>query len=279
MPTYSHSRLSTFEKCPLKFKFRYIDKIVPEIEVSIEIHLGSAVHTALEWLYFQIKEKKLPSLDEVIIYYSDTWVNEFKQDILIVDKTKSAKDYFNKGIKFLIDYYTKYHPFEDGTIALEERIIIDLDGTGNYKIQGFIDRLAQNIHTGDFEIHDYKTGNYLPPQNQFDQDRQLALYSIAIKESFGKDKKVKLIWHYLAHNKKIVSTRTDEQLETLRQSTINLIKQIESTTTFPAKKSALCEWCEYKSICSAWGNFLNKEKQVKLQKFYKEIVEKEEFVA
>ena len=30
MPVYSHSRLSTFEQCPLKFKFRYIDYVEPD---------------------------------------------------------------------------------------------------------------------------------------------------------------------------------------------------------------------------------------------------------
>jgi len=56
MAIYSHSKLSTFEKCPLKFKFRYIDKIIPEIQKSIESHLGSSVHDALEWLYIQVKQ-------------------------------------------------------------------------------------------------------------------------------------------------------------------------------------------------------------------------------
>ena len=27
MPLYSHSRLSTYEKCPLQYRYRYLDKI------------------------------------------------------------------------------------------------------------------------------------------------------------------------------------------------------------------------------------------------------------
>ena len=64
-----------------------------------------------------------------------------------------------------------------------------------------------------YEIHDYKTGNSLPSRERFEQDRQLALYSYAIKRTYGFDKEVKLIWHYLAYNKEIHSTRTNEQLE------------------------------------------------------------------
>ena len=66
MVNYSHSKINTFEQCPLKFKFRYIDKIVPEIEKSIESILGNAVHSTLEWLYYEVKKKRVPSVDEII---------------------------------------------------------------------------------------------------------------------------------------------------------------------------------------------------------------------
>jgi len=52
-------------------------------------------------------------------------------------------------------------------------------------------RLVKNIQTGEYEIHDYKTANSLPRQEDIDNDRQLALYAIAIKELFGKDIVVK----------------------------------------------------------------------------------------
>jgi putative RecB family exonuclease len=249
---YSHSRLSTFEQCPLKYKLRYIDKIIPEIEKTIEIHLGSVVHDTLEWIYNAvIQDNKSPNIDEIITYYSIKWQDEFSEEILIVKKELDAKDYFQKGVEFLLNYYQKYYPFKDGTIECEKKIEVELDE--NIKIQGFIDRLVHNIETGEYEIHDYKTANTLPTQEKMDQDRQLALYSIAIKELYGQDKEVSLIWHYLAHNQKICSRRTNEQLEQLKQETKDLIKEIESSLEFPHKKSILCGWCEYKEICPAWN--------------------------
>ncbi len=259
-PTYSHSKLSTFEQCRLKYKFRYIDKIIPEIEKSIEAHLGSCVHETLEWLYKTIlatKRQKIPTLDETIVYYSECWQKNFTQDIVIVRKDMTANNYYNKGIKFLLDYYLQHQPFDDNTLEIEKLITLEI-GEEGHKIKGFIDRLAHNLATDELEIHDYKTANTLPAQEKFETDRQLALYSIAIKEIFGQEKRVKLIWHYLNHNKKIISERTDEQLEKLKAETIALIKEIESTTTFPANKTILCDWCEYKNICPAWGNSENK---------------------
>jgi len=262
---YSHSKLSSFEQCKLKFKYHYIDKIIPETEKSIESHLGDSVHLTLEWIYTQVKDnKKVPILDEVIVYYSDTWEKNYLSEMVIVNDNLSAKDYYNKGIQFLIDYYVKHQPFDDGTIALEKEIRVSIDEAGEYEIVGFIDRLVQNLQTGEYEIHDYKTANSLPSQEKIDNDRQLALYAIAIKEHFGKDKEVRLVWHYLAHNQKIQSKRTNEQLDLLKQETINLIKQIESTTEFTPNKSRLCDWCEYQQMCLAWQG--ENEKNTKQEK-------------
>jgi len=253
MVIYSHSKLSTYEQCPLKYKLRYIDKIKPEIEETIESHLGSAVHDTLEWIYNSIKENPeyIPTLDDIINRYIEVWQKGFSRDILIVKKQYTPKDYLNKGIQFLADYFQTHYPFRDGTLECEKEIIIELDE--NTKIRGFIDRLVYNIEKGHYEIHDYKTAGTLPTQEKMDEDRQLALYSIAIKEIYGKDKEVILIWHYLAHNQKIISRRTEEQLENLKQETKNLIREIEQSKSFISNKSILCEWCEYKSLCPEWN--------------------------
>ena len=252
MKIYSHSRLNTFEQCPLKYKYKYIDKIII-IQTSIEAFLGKIVHNTLEWLYSQVKKNKIPIIDEVITYYATDWEKNYTPIIIIVKKELTTKDYFNKGIQFLLGYYTQHKPFDDNTLEVEKRIMINLDENGEYKLQGFIDRLVHNLEKDELEIHDYKTGNSLPTQEKIESDRQLALYSIAIKELFGQDKEVLLIWHYLAHNQKIVSKRTNEQLQELKKEIIELIKKIEATTEFPPNKSVLCDWCEHKSMCTAFN--------------------------
>ena len=283
MATYSHSKLSTFEQCPLKYKFRYIDKIIPEIEKSIESHLGTCVHDALEWLYSQVKEGRVPTLDDLIIYYSEIWQKQFKEEFIIVKKELTAKDYFNKGVEFILNYYTANQPFQEGTLELEKKITIRLNkDSGNpsgdfHQIIGFIDRLAQNPETQAYEIHDYKTANALPDQQKMDEDRQLALYSIAIKEAYGHDKEVTLIWHYLAHKTKIISRRTNEQLEKLKKETLALIKKIESATEFPHKESALCHWCEYQNTCPVFNRTPNREERQAYQTKIHEPLDKNKY--
>lgn len=249
MVIYSHSRLSTFEQCQKKFKYKYIDKLKPEVEKTIEAHLGSAVHETLEWVYNSVRKNNADlKIDDLIIKFTEEWQKEFSEEILIVKKQLTARDYFNKGVQFLIDYYCKHSPFKDGTIECEKGILIELNN-GEHKIQGFIDRLVYNLETGEYEIHDYKTANTLPKQEHLDKERQLALYSIAIKEIYGQEKEVLLVWHFLAHNKTMKSRRTNSELEKLKKETAELIQKLESTTHFPRNKSILCNWCEYKNIC------------------------------
>lgn len=266
MKTYSHSKLSTFEQCPQKYKFRYIDNIII-IEKSIESFLGKTVHSTLEWLYLEVKNRRVPSLDEVAMYYTQTWNQTYDEKGIIINGGLTEQDYIEKGIKFLIDYYMQHKPFDENTLEVEKEITLLLDKNGEYQIRGFIDRLTYNMKTCEYEIHDYKTSNTAPSQEKIDSDRQLALYSIAIKEAFGKDKNVLLVWHYLAYNKRVYSRRTNDELEELKRSILDLIKTIETTKNFQPYISRLCDWCEYQNMCPAWDNSPDYIGQKKLDEF------------
>ncbi len=252
MAVYSHSKLETFEQCRLKYKYRYIDKIVPKIPKSIEGYLGSMVHETLEWLYIRVMEKRIPSITEMIDFYSKNWIENYSTGMLIVRKEMKAEDYFNRGIEFLVNYYLKHSPFKDNTIATEQKIEMNLDNIGDVKLIGYIDRLVHNIEKNEIEIHDYKTSASVMSKDKIENSRQLALYSLAMKEIYGKDKNVSMVWHFLAHDMKVCLSRTNEQLEQLRKNILELIKEIEQTKSFPPNKSRLCDWCEYKDICEGW---------------------------
>jgi putative RecB family exonuclease len=256
MAIYSHSKLSTFEQCKKKYKLKYIDKIKPEIETTIEGYLGSKVHDALEWIYKNKMQGDLVNLDQTIEYYIHSFNKDYNKEIKIVNENNTAEFYFNKGVKFIIDYFSKHYPFDDNTIALEKKIYVNLDPDRKYVLQGYIDRLVHDKENNIFEIHDYKTGGSMKSQEELDKDRQLALYSIAIKQQ-NNNPEVHLIWHFLDFNEKKVSIRTDEQLKDLRNEIIELIDRIESTNEFPPTTSMLCKWCEFRGYCpegTCFGN-------------------------
>lgn len=246
MPIYSHSRLNTFENCPLKFRLHYIDKVETEVENSVEAFMGSCCHEVLEKLYKDLKFAKMNELKELLDFYNESWKKNWSDGIIIVRKEYTAENYRQMGEKFITEYYKRYHPFDSGkTIGIETRIMVKV---GDYTIQGYVDRVSA-LPDGVYEIHDYKTSSSLPSQEDVDSDRQLALYSLAIKQMYKDCKKIVLVWHYLAFDKELRSERTDEELESLKKEVAELIAKIEKTKEFPAKQSALCDWCEFQSNC------------------------------
>jgi len=273
MPTYSHSKLSTFESCPQKYKFRYIDKIKVEGYDTIEAFLGSRAHEALEKLYRDVLMTKIPKADDIVEFYEDSWERNWHPGVEVVRKDYSAEDYRNLGRSCLRSFYKRYHPFDqDKTLALEERVTFPLvksnvngGRSSQVYIRGVIDRLA--ITPDDvIEIQDYKTSRHMPTQMELDADRQLGLYRIAVNRRFPNAKEVRLVWHYLIHDQRVVSTRTPEDLEVLTGEILDLIDRIESETDFYPKESALCDWCEYQSICPVRRHLFEVE-QLPLEEF------------
>jgi putative RecB family exonuclease len=254
MKVFSHSRLSCYEQCPRKYKLKYIDRVETEVEQSIEAFMGSRVHETLEKLYRDLQYEKVNSLDELLEFLRSEWKDNWDDSIVIVKEEYGPDNYLKMAERFVTDYYHTYKPFDQGrTISIEERILINLDDSGNYKLQGYIDRVMETAE-GYYEVHDYKTNSRLPLPEYIENDRQLALYAIGIKERYPDVKDVKLIWHFLAFNKEIDSTRSDEELKELKRKTIELIDKIESDEKFESNTSVLCDWCEFKPVCGQWSH-------------------------
>ncbi len=102
MTYYSYSRLATFEDCPLKYKFNYLDRIKRE-EESIEAFLGSRFHETMEKLYREL-QFRVYSLEELLDYYDEQWSKNYHSHILLVKKERSIDDYKNLGCRCIKDY-------------------------------------------------------------------------------------------------------------------------------------------------------------------------------
>lgn len=254
MVQYSHSRLSSFENCPLKFRYRYIDKLKTKRD-SVEAFLGKRVHEILERLYHHVaRHGRPPSLAQVLERFRKDWPRHWHADVHIVRTENPVEFYQNAGERCLENYYRSHYPFDSGeTVGIEAPLSMRLDDEGRYRIRGIIDRLVRRAE-GVWEIHDYKTSGSLPPRARLASDRQLALYQLGIEQTYPDVEQVELVWHYLLFDKTLRSSRSLEQLEKLRQDTIALIDEIEATTEFPPKPGPLCRWCEYADPCPEGGS-------------------------
>lgn len=252
MTVYSNTRLSAFQTCPRQYRFAYVEGIKRDTE-GIEIFMGKRVHEVLEKLYKDIKLNKSNDLETLLGLYDKLWNENWHDAVRINNVDYTSRNYYDKGADCIKGYYALYHPFNHGIVmGIEETLRGYLDQDRKYEISGVVDRIDQRTG-GIFEIHDYKTSNSLPTQQEADVDRQLALYQILLKQRWPDIENIELVWHYLGFNREIRSFRTEEQLEQTVAGTIQLIDQIEAaaiTGEYPATESTLCGWCVYQDVCA-----------------------------
>ena len=111
MPVYSHSKLSTYEGCPLKYKLCYIDHIKRDTE-GVEAFLGSRVHDTLKKCYDDLEYSKVNSLSDLLAFYNKNWQENWHDSIVIVRKEMTQEQYRKKGEKLIERYYKRHAPFD-----------------------------------------------------------------------------------------------------------------------------------------------------------------------
>jgi RecB family exonuclease len=247
MPSaYSHSRLSLFEECRLRYRLKYVDRVKRDLE-GVEAFLGSRVHEALEALYRDVMMGRTPSCEYVLEDYRRAWDARWSPGVVVASDRYRPADYLAAGEECLRRYHSRHAPFRaDRTLAVEARVGVDLPNGA--RLEGFADRIARDTD-GWIAIHDYKTSGTLPTQADVDQDRQLALYQAAVEGMWPGAPGIRLVWHYLRFDERLVSTRSREQIRALLTDTARLVEEVEAETAWEPTVSPLCRWCPYWDLC------------------------------
>jgi putative RecB family exonuclease len=265
MVAYSHSRISTFDQCRLKYKYQYIDKIKVEIPTTIEAYMGSAVHFALYKLYEELKKGNVISEKDLLAIYEYAWKKDWDSNILIAKQGHDEQMYFVKGRSFISRYYAIHAPFDKlQTLGLETQDYLTLSNGNSYHIR--IDRLAKSENS--YFVIDYKTNNRPKTQSEINEDKQLAMYSLWVKQKYDAQD-IRLVWHFLSNGTTLTSIRNENALFELKKEIEFKIEDIEKATDFYPTTSALCAYCVFKDICpamnkSSFATFRN-EVQTKLK--------------
>ena len=251
--TFSPSSLSCFENCPKQYHFRYVEPIEVEQE-GIEAFVGKRVHEVLERLYRFVADGMVPSLARVIWRYHQNFEAQFDAGrVRIVREGTEPIWYRSAGARGLENYYRRHYPFDaDQTLGLERPVRFDLDADGHYALRGIIDRLVR-AKDGALEIHDFKTGRRVPSQDELDRDRQLGLYELGVREQLAEEGEIRLVWHYVVPDQVRTSTRSAEQRTALREATARTIDRIRAERDWAPRTSGLCDWCEFRAHCPAFG--------------------------
>lgn len=241
----SYSSLETYRTCPLKYKFKHIDKIAEP--KSKEAVFGTLIHSTLKFVHTPAIVP--PTVEAAIDYFAKGWNQEVFEDEI---EERAA---FTQGVQMIQQYYHQ-HGIEDANIIdLESRFSLEIgnEERGIHTVSGSIDRIDKTADG--YEIIDYKTSRKMPSQEKVDQDIQLSIYLKAFLDRYPKERerldKITVSLYYLKHGVKLSSTRTLADLEALENRFLEVIDAIESEAFDPIL-SPLCDWCGYKKICPLW---------------------------
>jgi len=270
MPVYSFSQINIFEQCPLRYRYKYIDKIkVAEEPQSPHMLLWSAVHWALERLYKQLNQMQTPTREQLIQYLHTYWQQEIDYTQIEFPEEAPESVFLKRWEIYLGEYYDHHAPFGDIKVVMTEwRIVFSLDDAGTLKFRGVIDRLDKEWST--FIINDYKTNKYLPEENKTQYKEQLTLYALGVQEKYGKYyDNIKARLHYLHFDAVDEREVTEELIDGVVEKYSGIVRDIEdrrfhanmwANDRFPAVENPGCRFCPYQSICPIWAhNFMDDE--------------------
>jgi putative RecB family exonuclease len=242
----SPSRINDFNNCPQLYKYRAIDQL-PE-PPSIDAERGKLIHSVLEDLFEEKMEDRnlATALDLLPKAWQEHLVSQPELAHLVLDE----KEWMDRASSLLSSYFTLENPANFESTFRE--LHLEKDMSEEIYLHGYVDRLDV-APTGDVRIVDYKTGKSPKPGWEEKALFQLRVYALLYWQNHGVlPRLLKLI--YLGDQKVVESSPTEAQLKSTEKILFNIGQEILSaieTSHFPTKKSRLCDWCFFKTICPA----------------------------
>ena len=242
----SPSRVNDFSNCPLLYKYRIIDQL-PEAP-SLDAERGTLVHTVLHDLFESPAE--LRTVQTATDLLPTRWQEQLRSKPELASMITSEKEWLDRASSLLSTYFELENPTNFEPTYRELHLEQNL--TENIYLHGYVDRLDV-APTGEVRIIDYKTGKSPKPGWEDKALFQLRVYALLYwKEHKVIPRLLQLI--YLGDSNTLRNSPTEQELIATEKSLMKIAESmndaIESDTWLP-RKSKLCDWCSFKSICPA----------------------------
>jgi putative RecB family exonuclease len=248
----SPSRASDFMQCPLLYRFRVIDKL-PQAP-SAAAARGTLVHSVLERVF------DLPAagrtLDAAAAMVAPQWAALLEAEPELAELVdgndpEALALWFKDAVALVERWFSLEDPTRLEPAERELYVETDIDGL---TLRGYVDRLDV-APTGEIRVVDYKTGR--SPSELFEGKAlfQMKFYALVLWRLHGTvPRMLQLV--YLG-NSEIVRYSPDEAdlLATERKlkALWRAIEHAATTGDWRPRTSRLCDWCDHRALCPAWG--------------------------
>ncbi|MCU0506567.1 MAG: PD-(D/E)XK nuclease family protein [Chloroflexi bacterium] len=255
----SHSSLSEYRGCPLRFAFRYLYQLRPPQHAYLTF--GSSVHEVLEAdVRARIQARRdgatapARTIDSLAERFDRVWL-----DSSTGEATPVAREEYHRRARVAFERYLDREAVRDAApVAVEARFDFEVPGPPDaapIRIHGAIDRIDRHAD-GTIEIIDYKTGRARTPA-QVDHDDQLTMYALAVADGDVRDEATGepipapgiLTLFFVEHGLWISTHRTAEQLDAMRTSIAQTVARMRAGDFAATPSEQACGRCDYAALC------------------------------
>lgn len=216
MTNYSPNMLKTFKSCPLKYKFKYIDRISLPQKAS----------------FFE-KGKKVHALANYYLKGDD--ISKFEPTL-------------NENEKIAWNHLKSNEFFSYKYVNSEYNLSCKI---GDYWIGGRLDAIVKK-HKNESETYyilDYKTGS-IPQNPEYDYQTMVYLLCLSSAPFITPQDEIKFVYIDLKNNQNCVIDFTQEKKVEYEKAITTICSNIENIQIpEDIEHQKMCDFCEYKKIC------------------------------
>lgn len=249
----SPSRAADFKTCPLLYRFRSVDRL-PE-KASPAAARGTVVHAVLEKMFDVPAAQRTPETARAMV--EPAWRELLEEDpslaeLFGADGAQELADWLGSARKLVDKYFELEDPRRFEPTGREQLVQAVLDD--GLLLRGYIDRV-DTAPDGRVRVVDYKTG--AAPREAFEGKAlfQMKFYALVLWRTTGTiPAQLKLM--YLADRDELTYSPEQSELERLERQLRALWAAIEKALElkeFRPSPSRLCDWCDHKALCPAYG--------------------------
>jgi len=252
---FSYSRMDMFRTCPMKYKFRYVDKM-KELPKGF-FFFGSAIHSALEFLY-KGDSPVFPTVEQVCSAFMEFWLSRplSQQGFRTAEEADRKRD---EGIAMLKEYYRVNKDSFKRAFLTERMFRFEIDGLLVTAISDRIDYQGD----GKILITDYKTGRDIRrTPDQLYMYQKVAECNPELPELIAERLGVRvpeikisqMLYYHVPTNKKYYFDRAgDDQIKKFWDEALATAEEMRAGRFEPAPSESNCRWCDFKAYCPVYG--------------------------
>ena len=251
----SHSSISTYRACPLRYGFRYVERRPGDVSPE-QFAFGSAVHKAFEAFGLAcIRARAEGTTRPGTEVLQEALDHKLASSGMTPDEIDDAR---RRAVPVLARFLAIDGRTEADLVAVELGFGVGVEfggTTGGFRFVGYVDRVDRTPD-GSTQIVDYKTGRPRA-QADVDADAQLTAYAFGCARGGLRDPATgatlppaSRLGLYFAESGALAwTTRTGEQLAAFEAGLVETVASIHARAFAARPAPWRCRWCEYRREC------------------------------